>query len=274
MKRYKKRVINNIVSRSFGKFASHRFHPVLQKFINRSYVKFLKLDLSEFKSAKEYKSLNELFTRELIKKREIDFDEKSIISPTDSLITECGDLKNDILLQIKGMKYSVDSLLVELNKSRVKKIYNGKFINFYLSPRDYHRYHTPCDLKIERVVHIPGKLYPVNLRYLRKKIDLFIENERVVLECLTKKSTLLYIVLVGALNVGQINLVFEKRIESNKKRELSIFEYESLWIKKGELLGFFKMGSTVITLFEKDSVELEVNTNQKIKFGQRIAKFL
>ncbi|HIE34792.1 MAG TPA: hypothetical protein EYP79_01155 [Campylobacterales bacterium] len=121
---------------------------------------------------------------------------------------------------------------------------------------------------------LPGKLYPVNLRYLRKKIDLFIENERVVLECFTKKSTLLYIVLVGALNVGQINLVFEKRIESNKKRELSIFEYENLWIKKGELLGFFKMGSTVITLFEKDSVELEVNANQKIKFGQRIAKFL
>ncbi len=268
----KKKVLTNIISNGFGKFANHRFHPLLQKFINNSYVKFLKLDMSEFKNPSEYKSLNELFTRELIKKRKIDLDEKVVISPTDSLITECGKLKKDRLLQIKGMEYSVNSLLLEC-KNR-KKVYDGDFINFYLSPRDYHRYHMPYDLKIKRVVHIPGKLYPVNLRFLRKKLNLFVENERVVLECLTKDKKTVYIVLVGALNVGKMSLVFEKRIQTNQDREVRVFEYENLWMKKGELLGYFNMGSTVVLLFEKDSVKLDVEPNRYVKFGQKVATFI
>ncbi len=273
MRRVRKRVISNIISKSFGKFASHRFHPALQKFINRSYVKFLKLDMKEFKKAEEYKTLNELFTRELINQRDIDIDQKSVVSPTDSLITECGKLQKDRLFQIKGMEYCVDSLLLECDEKSKKRVYNGEFINFYLSPRDYHRYHMPYDLQIKKVIHIPGKLYPVNLRYLRKKINLFIENERVILECYTKDSKLLYIVLVGALNVGQMTLVFESRIETNKNREISVYEYENLWMNKGELLGYFKMGSTVVMLFEKDSVKLEVVAGQKVKFGDKVAKF-
>lgn len=272
MKSVKKRVLTNIISNSFGKFASFRFHPVLQKFINKSYVNLLKLDMSEFKKPEEYKSLNELFTRELIKKRDIDLDEKAVISPTDSLITECGNLDRDRLLQIKGMEYSVDSLLLECNYK--DKIYDGDYINFYLSPSDYHRYHMPYDLQIKRVIHIPGKLYPVNLRFLRKKLNLFIENERVVLECFTKDKKVVYIVLVGALNVGRMTLVFEKRIETNKKREISVFEYKDLWLKKGELLGYFKLGSTVVLIFEKDSVKLDVFAGQKVKFGEKVATFL
>ena len=267
----KRRVVSNIISRGFGKFASHRFHPVLQKFINRSYVKLLKLDMREFKEPKEYRSLNELFTRELIEERAIDEDVKSVISPTDSLITACGRLQKDISLQIKGMEYSINDLLKECNPKKLATIYDGSFVNFYLSPRDYHRYHVPYDMQILKVVHIPGKLYPVNLRFLRKKIDLFIENERVVLECQNMQGKLFYIVLVGALNVGKMTLVFESRIETNKNSYLSVYEYENLWMKKGELLGYFKMGSTVVMLFEKDSVELYVKTDQKVRFGEKIA---
>ena len=267
----KKRVVTNIISRGFGKFASHRFHPILQKFINSSYVNLLKLDMQEFKEPKEYASLNELFTRELIEKRAIDHDQRSIISPTDSLVTACGKLHRNISLQIKGMEYSIDELLKGCDPEKIASIYDGSFINFYLSPRDYHRYHVPCDMQILRVVHIPGKLYPVNLRFLRKKLDLFIENERVVLECRNVHGKIFYIVLVGALNVGKMTLVFESRIETNKNRYLSVYEYDNLWMKKGELLGYFKMGSTVVILFEKDSVELCVKTNQKIRFGQRVA---
>jgi len=269
--RKRRRVLTNIISAGFGKFASHRFHPVLQKFINSSYVKLLKLDMKEFKSPKEYKSLNELFTRKLLKNREIDIDENSVISPTDSLITECGKLKKDVAMQIKGMSYSIDSLLLETNYKN--KIYDGEYINLYLSPKDYHRYHVPCDLQVLRVIHIPGKLYPVNLRFLRKKIDLFIENERVILECQAKEK-ILYIVLVGALNVGQMTLTFEKRIETNKNSTLSVYDYENLFMKKGELLGYFKMGSTVLLLFEKNSVKFDVKSFEKVKFGQKIAHFI
>ncbi|BCD62154.1 phosphatidylserine decarboxylase [Nitratiruptor sp. YY08-13] len=262
----KKRVLSNIVSRGFGKFASHRFHPLLQRFINSSYVKLLKLDMDEFKDPNEYESLNALFTRALQKRRDI---EDGVIAPTDSLITQVGMLQHNIALQIKGMQYSIDNLLRECDASR---IYNGEYINCYLSPRDYHRYHMPYTLRIKRVVHIPGKLYPVNLRYLCKKFNLFIENERVILECESQEGKTIFIVLVGALNVGQMTLVFESRIETNRAKEIAIYEYKDLWLQKGELLGYFKMGSTVLLFFEKDFCKLVVQSNTTVKFGQQIAK--
>ncbi|BCD60478.1 MULTISPECIES: phosphatidylserine decarboxylase [unclassified Nitratiruptor] len=262
----KKRVVTNIVSRGFGKFASHKFHPVIQKYINRAYVRLLHLDMSEFRSPESYESLNALFTRKLEKKRNL---QEGVISPTDSLITECGRLNGDKALQIKGMSYSVSELLQECDES---KIVDGQYINLYLSPRDYHRYHMPYDLQVKRVVHVPGKLYPVNLRYLRKKIDLFIENERVVLECYTKSGIQMFIVLVGALNVGKMTLVFEKRVETNKPKEIQIFEYEDLWLKKGELLGYFKMGSTVLLFFQRERSELLIQSGEYVRFGQQIAK--
>jgi len=262
----RKRVVTNIVSRGFGKFASHRFHPILQKFINRSYVKLLDLDMSEFKDPENYESLNALFTRPLEKERSLG---EEIISPTDSLITECGRLERDKALQIKGMSYSVDELLRECD---AQKVYDGEYVNFYLSPRDYHRYHMPDTLKIKRAIHIPGKLYPVNMRYLKKKLNLFIENERVILECESQEGKRVYIVLVGALNVGKMTLVFERRIETNKNKEIAIYEYEDLWLQKGELLGYFKMGSTVLLFFEPGFCQLVVESGKRVRFGETIAR--
>ncbi len=263
----KKRIVTNIVSRGFGKFASHRFHPIVQKFINRSYVKLLKLDMREFKDPSEYESLNALFTRALEKDRPLTVDPAYYIAPCDALITELGEVEGGKALQIKGMSYDVKALLQECRY--VKRV--SHYINFYLSPRDYHRYHMPYTLQILRAVHIPGKLYPVNLRYLRKKIDLFIENERVILECRTQDGKILYIVLVGALNVGQMTLVFESRIETNRTREVQVFEYEDLWLKKGELLGYFKMGSTIVLFFE-ENIQFLVEQGDKVEFTQHIAR--
>ncbi len=262
----KRRVISNIASNIFGKFASHRFHPVLQKFINKSYVKMMHLDMREFKNASEYASLNELFTRSLEVDREI---EDGIVSPTDSLVTEAGKVSEGKAMQIKGMSYSVDELLLECD---AKSVYEGEYVNLYLSPRDYHRYHMPLDLQIKKVVHIPGKLYPVNFFYLKRKRNLFLENERVIVECATKEGKRVFIVLVGALNVGKMTLTFEKRIETNKKNELAIYTYDDLWMKKGELLGYFKMGSTVLLFFEKNYCKLLVKPMQKVKFGQKIGE--
>ena len=106
----------NLISQYFGKFASKEFPRPIQKLINASYVKLMKLDLKEFKSSKHYKSLNALFTRELEITREIDNSENIFISPSDSLITEAGKLNKDIALQIKGMEYSVEELLTEAEK--------------------------------------------------------------------------------------------------------------------------------------------------------------
>ena len=266
--------ITNLISLNFGKFAKKEFPTFIQKFINSSYVKLMGLNMSEFKNERYYKSLNDLFTRELIIKREIDSTEDVIISPTDSLITQCGQIKNDISLQIKGMEYSVEELLTYYCTSNFEKVKNGSFMNFYLSPKDYHRYHAPCDFKLLKLIHVPGKLYPVNLKYLNKEFELFVQNERVILEC-ESNGKIFFMVFVGALNVGQMVFEFEDRVETNiDAKEMKVYTYENIEITKGECLGYFRMGSTVVMLWENDMVELEDLLDKNVKYGQKIAKIL
>ncbi len=266
--------ITNLISQYFGKFAKKEFPSFIQKFINASYVKLMGLNMSEFKNARYYKSLNDLFTRELIIKREIDLTEDVIISPTDSLITQCGQIKNDIALQIKGMEYSVEELLTYYCTSNFEKVKNGSFMNFYLSPKDYHRYHAPCNFKLLKLIHVPGKLYPVNLKYLNKEFELFVQNERVILEC-ESNGKIFFMVFVGALNVGQMVFEFEDRVETNiDAKEMKVYTYENIEITKGECLGYFKMGSTVVMLWEESMVELEDLLDKNVKYGQKIAKVL
>ena len=263
--------ITNLISSYFGKFARKEFPSPIQKLINSSYVKLIGLNMSEFKHARYYKSLNDLFTRELIIKREIDETQGVIISPTDSLITQCGQIQNDMALQIKGMEYSVEELLTYYCSSNFEKIKDGSFMNFYLSPKDYHRYHAPCDFKLLKLIHVPGKLYPVNLKYLNKEFELFVQNERVILECVVNEK-IFYMVFVGALNVGQMVFEFENRVETNTNaKEMKVYTYENIEISKGECLGYFKMGSTVVMLWEKEMVEIENLLNQDVRFGQKIA---
>jgi phosphatidylserine decarboxylase len=262
--------ITNLISCYFGKFAKIKFPQAIQRIINASYVKFLKLDMSEFKNARYYKSLNELFTRELIIKREIDKSKNTIISPVDSFITEGGELKDDIALQIKGQEYSVEELLTYYCENNFEKIKNGSFVNFYLSPKDYHRYHAPVDFKLKKLIHVPGKLYPVNLRYLKKEFELFVQNERVILECEHNKK-LFYMVFVGALNVGQMVFSFEDKVETNTNtKEIKVYTYDNIKITKGDCLGYFKMGSTVVMIWEKDSIKMDNLLNQNVRFGQKI----
>lgn len=267
---------SSIVSRIFGSFASKKFPPFLQKVLNSTYVKLMKVDLSETLPAQNYSSLNELFTRALRVPREFTADEDEFISPCDAYISECGELKGEKALQIKGHSYRVREFLGDYVLKRDKdRLKDGKYINFYLSPKDYHRYHAPCDLRVKKAVHIPGKLYPVNFKWLRKIPELFIENERVVLECYTQDEKLFYMVFVGALNVGKIQFNFDCNIQTNVKSSTqTAYMYENLWLKKGDELGRFEMGSTIIMLFEKNMVELICTKNRPIRFTDVVAKKL
>ena len=269
-----KRHISSVISQIFGKFASTAFPPFLQKIINISYVKFMGLDMREFNPASTYTTLNELFTRRLNKARKYTLDGSVMISPCDALVSACGKVENYDSFQIKGVSYKIDELLGDFiednNKKRVK---NGDFINFYLSPSDYHRYHIPINCKITKAVHIPGKLYPVNFTYLNKQPNLFIENERVVLECYTHEDKLFYMVLVGALNVGKMEISFEPKIETNSSAtEPTLYEYNNLYMNKGDDFGCFKMGSTIVLISEQ--MNIFVRSGEKVGFGQDISKIL
>ena len=268
-----KKHITNTISNYFHKFATTAFPTFIQNIINKCYVKCLDLDMSEFKDSSSYETLNKLFTRQLIVQRKIDHNLNDFISPADSFISEAGEIKSEIALQIKGMSYSIKELLTSyISENNFDKMINGNFMNMYLSPKDYHRYHASFTCKVTKLIHVPGKLYPVNFKYLNKQPSLFVENERVIMECNTEDGKLFYMVFVGALNVGKMIFNCEPRIKTNTDTsEIKVYEYDDLKIKKGECLGYFEMGSTVLLFWEKDFISLENLVNQKVKFGTIVA---
>ncbi len=261
----------NQASRIFGKFASAEFPKPLQTFLNTLYVHVMHVDLTEFAEVSAYPSLNALFTRQFSQERPFDHSPETFIAPTDSRITAQGTLRNDTLLQIKGMEYSVHALLTD-NAKEKEHIRDGDFINFYLSPRDYHRYHTPADLQIKQLIHVPGNLYPVNLPSAKHRKNLFVENERVILECEHPTGKIVYLVFVGALNVGQMVFEFEPRVATNSSStDIKTYTYSDLRISKGDCLGYFRMGSTVVMICQKALLTLTTTAAQDIKFGEPIA---
>ena len=263
----------NSISRAFGSFASYKFPSFFQHLINSTYVKLMGVDLTAFQPAYHYSTLNELFTRELTYPRQMPKDPTVIVSPADSLISELGDLKESTAMQIKDFKYCIKELLTEhIDSENIQRVIDGKFINFYLSPKDYHRYHVPTDMRVTRVIHVPGLLYPVNFTYLRKVHSLFVKNERVILECFDNTGKLFYMVLVGALNVGKMTLNFEPKIETNiDASELKVYDYNDVELKKGDELGMFMMGSTVVMIFEEGFVNLQSEVDKKVRFGEEVA---
>ncbi|WP_457745638.1 phosphatidylserine decarboxylase [Sulfurimonas sp.] len=270
-----KQHITSGISQLFGKFASKEFPQWFQNIVNQTYVKLMGLDMSEFHAPESYNSLNALFTRALREERKFSLEAEDFISPCDSLISETGHLVKDYALQIKGMRYKSDELLGEnFTQEEKKLVHDGDFINFYLSPKDYHRYHVPINMKVLKAVHIPGKFYPVNFPSLKKRLNLFIENERVVIQCETMQGKRFYMVLVSALNVGVMKVSFEPRIQTNALVVgEQVYEFKDLYLDKGEDFGCFEMGSTIVILSEKEMFKkINVKAGDKVKYGETIAK--
>lgn len=254
--------MNNFLSRIFGCFAHKQFPTPIQNIINSVYVAIFNIDLSEFEST-HYPSLNALFTRKLKHNRIFDISPNVLISPSDSLITELGVSKEKKALQIKGMEYSIEELLGEILKQEML------YINLYLSPKDYHRYHAPCDLEIIELRYFGGDLMPVNMPSLQKNPNLFIRNERVVLKAKMPNQKILYFVAVGALNVGSIIFHCEPKIHTNAKRYNETYTYANpKKVRKGEELGMFQMGSTIV-LFVEDC-KASIGSGERVKFAQSI----
>lgn len=268
------KLFSSFFSRVFGVFASCRFPKPIQCIVNKTYAFFFKLDMREFLSPCSYKSLNLMFTRSLERPRSLEGERFDLISPSDSTINAKGKIENSTVLQIKGKEYKIDKLLGDfIPLKNIKSLELGGYINLYLSPSDYHRYHSPCRMKILEAHHIPGALYPVNLKWLHKKIDLFCENERVILACQNAFNKRFYIVFVGALNVGKMRFEFDERIQTNAKNGVqNYYTYKDLWVEKGSELGRFEMGSTIVLLWEKDDFVCIKNEGENLKFGEVIAK--
>ncbi len=263
----------NLLSRAFGRLAAYPFPEPLQSWINRAYVSMMKLDMREFHEPSSYPTLTALFTRPLVIPRTIDRAADSFIAPCDALVSACGTIEEGLAMQIKGRAYGIDALLGDTVEASSKALLNGgDYLNLYLSPKDYHRYHSPCDLQVLQAIHIPGKLYPVNMPALRNISSLFIENERVVLECLAEGKRL-FLVMVGALNVGKMQIAFEPTLQTNaKENKPHNYHYEALFLKKGEDFGCFEMGSTIVLLAQKGLLARTIASKEQARFGEKIAR--
>ena len=262
----------NCVSRVFGRFANTPFPRPIQHLVNTAYVRLTGLDLSDFGDTRSYPTLNALFIRKLVKPRMFDADPNRLIAPADALITAQGQLLGDTLLQIKGMTYAVSALLTA-HATHVHAVIGGEYINFYLAPSDYHGYHAPTTFRVTKLMHVPGRLYPVNSPSLRKRQNLLARNERVVLECAHTTGNIFYLVCIGATNVGKIVFEFEPRLETNTAAtSVQVYEYQDKWIEQGAYLGSFKMGSSIVLIAQKDFLVLDRTVDEKVRFGDLIAR--
>ncbi len=262
--------VTNTLSRTFGRFAGHTHNPWLQRLINRAYVRLMGLDMGEFEPAGHYPSLQALFTRALKADRPLEGDKAAVISPCDGRITQSGTIESDTLFQIKSMPYALSGLLPQLSGEQLVPFDGGSYLNLYLSPKDYHRYHAPATLHIQRLVHIPGRLWPVNLPFLRKKMNLFVENERVVLECEDNQKRPWMLVFVGALNVGRMHFEHLRSFKSNcREAQMSHFEINKP-VQKGQLLGWFEMGSTILILAPRGAFVPAHPSEGTVRYGEAI----
>lgn len=271
-----RRHYTSVISSLFGKFATCEFPKPFQNVINSGYVRLMGLDMRKFKKSSSYKSLKELFIRGHKKPPAINAVTTSVVSPCDGKIVALGEIHNSLAYQIKGMEYNIEELLGAENAKSIGLLDGGEYINFYLSPKDYHRYHMPFDVEVLSILHIPGKLYPVNLPLLKHKKNLYIENERVVLELLDRFNHKHFIVLVGALNVGKMVVTFEPAIKTNEKRKQRFYKRYKLpkKLSKGELFGWFEMGSTIVIVSQRGSIKWDVALNKKVTFANVIGELI
>jgi phosphatidylserine decarboxylase len=194
-----------------------------------------------------YKTIGEFFTRKLrAGLREIS--QSPSVHPADSLITQAGLISENQMIQAKGIFYPLTDFLSDVPLSA--KLQNGFFVTYYLCPTDYHRVHSPVAGRILRRIHLPGDLWPVNEWSTSNVKNLFAINERVVVEIETEFGVVA-VVFVGATNVGKISLSFEPDFFTNQGRESKTSKFHQVDIKKGDELGVFHMGSTVVVVYEK-----------------------
>lgn len=258
----------------FAGFLANSENPWLKSMLIADFLRrYPTVDLSEAAepNVKKYKSFNEFFIRPLKKNaRPINSDKNIVVSPADGSIAEIGNITHDRLLQAKGHDFSLRDLLGG-DDTLAKTFDNGSFATIYLAPHNYHRVHIPYDGKLVATQFIPGKLFSVNLANAQSIPSLYSRNERLV--CIMEHEQLgkVAVILVGAMIVGSIQLAFENTPVRADHPVAIVFKHPHQF-NKGEELGHFKLGSTVILLFEKDKVNWnpQLQAGSDVKVGEAI----
>jgi phosphatidylserine decarboxylase len=251
----------------------------LQTSLLRSYAKAYGLDCSEAEHPiEDYASLHAFFTRRLAPgARTIPADENAVIAPSDGAVCEAGFATEGKLLEAKGSAFTLQSLLAD--DALAARLVGGPYLVIYLSPRDYHRVHFPATGKVVAWSHIPGKLFPVGSRSVRRECGLFAKNERFV-TVIDSPLGRYAVVMVAAVGVGHITASYDPEVAthaggfSNGSARHRTFT-PPITVTRGQELGIFNLGSTTITIFEPGRVELsELIAGAHISMGTPVGRII
>ena len=250
-------------------------NPRIKNFLIEQFVKLYKVDTDEIRHELpgDFETFNAFFVRELKDgARRIDEDAASIVSPVDGTVSATGNLRDNVLLQAKGLDYTLDDLLAtDLDEARAYT--NGRFATIYLAPYNYHRVHAPFDARLVAARYVPGDLFSVNEATVSKVGGLFRRNERLVMHFNTARGPAV-LVFVGALNVGSISTPWTGEIRPRRAGVVDVLDLSShdTQVAKGDLLGWFNMGSTVILVLPDGMAEWDSNLDpgDTLRMGEAI----
>jgi len=245
------------LSRLTGRFAAAQCGGVTTRVINWFIAQY-KIDMSEAEreNAHEYATFNDFFTRAL-KPGLRPISETDLVLPVDGCVSQLGLMQAGRIIQAKGHDYSAFTLLGG-DKERAKPFANGQFATIYLAPKDYHRIHMPMDATLREMVYVPGDLFSVNPLTAQNVPGLFARNERVA-AIFDTASGPMAMVLVGATIVASIETTWHGTV-TPPSNQLDSWDYpadgdQAITFKKGDEMGRFKLGSTVVMLFGDDMLK-------------------
>ena len=258
----------HLLSRLMFRFARIQASWIKNRFTSWFVSKY-KVNLTEalLEDINEYKHFNDFFTRAL-KDGSRPISDSKVVSPVDGVVSQFGSIKESMIVQAKGKEYSVEALLAD---NSINDLYTS-FATIYLSPKDYHRIHMPFDGSLKSMKYIPGNLFSVNQRTVNDIDEVFARNERLVCFFDTEYGEIA-LVMVGAIFVGSMETSWEGQITPPYTKSIKTYDYDSRQIElsKGEELGRFNMGSTVILVLPKESPKLNLETGQVLNMGQSIS---
>lgn len=248
------------LSRLVGKLAAAKMGWLTTKLID-IFINAYQINMSEakFKKSSDFATFNDFFTRELEEgARTIDPNADTLCYPVDGAISQQGDIVEGKLIQAKGFDYSLTSLLGG-DARTAAPFQQGKFSCIYLAPKDYHRIHMPMAATLREMIYVPGELFSVNPLTANNVPDLFARNERVVTIFDTEHGALA-MVLVGATIVASIETTWAGTITPPAGKDIFRWQYpakgiDAITFEKGDEMGRFKLGSTVVSAFAPNMVE-------------------
>jgi phosphatidylserine decarboxylase len=263
-----------------GWVSSHERGWVTTEIIRRFVHKYgVNMDEALNSNIASYASFNDFFTRAL-KPGARPIAQADLICPVDGAISQFGPISGDQIFQAKGHRYSTTTL-VGGDAALAEQFRDGSFATLYLSPKDYHRIHMPCDGRLTQMIYVPGDLFSVNPTTARGVPGLFARNERVVCVFESARGSVrqsFVLVLVGATIVGSMATVWHGVVNPPRLPAVKTWNYadQKVELKQGDEMGRFLLGSTVVMLLPKAGLQFNPawQPTQAIRFGEAMANFM